>query len=74
MLSAQEKQIVEERLSMYDSLLDNDPEIKERLTRAEARAKLQGQQEAIVDMVEIRFPELLELARQHVSQLNDSKE
>src|SRR5713101_7090497 len=43
-LSEQDKQIVEERLHMYDSLLDEDPDIQERV----AKAKIETQQRTIL--------------------------
>jgi len=65
-LSEQNKQIVEERLHMYDSLLDEDPEIQERV----AKAELRGQQKAVIDIIEMRFPALIEEAQEIVARLN----
>lgn len=69
-LSAQDKQIVEDRLSMYDSLLDQDPEIQEHF----ARGVIQGQQKGIIAVIEVLFPSLVELAQQQVAHLNKSYE
>ena len=69
-MSVQDKQIVEDRLHMYDSLLDQDPEIQERIARGEIR----GQQKAVVDFVEVRFPALVEIAQQQVARLNKPDE
>lgn len=65
-LSEQDKQIVEERLHMYDSLLDEDPEIQELV----AKAELRGQQKAVIDIIEMRFPALTEEAQEKVARLN----
>jgi len=69
-VSAQDKQIVEDRLRMYDSLLDQNPEIQERVARGEIR----GQQKALLDLIEARFPALVEMAQQQVAHLNKSDE
>ena len=54
----------------YDSLLDEDPDIQERV----ARAKIEGQQRAILVLVETRFPTLAEKAQQVVVRLNKPDE
>jgi len=65
-LSEQDKQIVEERLHMYDSLLDEDPDIQERV----AKAKIEAQQRTILIFVKARFPALAEIAQERIVQLN----
>ena len=55
---------------MYDSLLDEDPDIQERV----ARAKIEGQQKAILVAVETRFPALVEMAQERVVRLNKPDE
>jgi hypothetical protein len=50
----------------YDSLLDEDPEIQERV----AKAELRGQQKAVIDIIEMRFPALTEEAQEIVARLN----
>ncbi len=69
-MSAQDKQIVEDRLRMYDSLLDQDPEIQEHF----ARGVIQGQQKGIIAVIEVLFPSLVELAQQQVAHLDKSYE
>jgi hypothetical protein len=73
-LSAQEKQIVEERLHMYDSLLDEDPEIQERVAMAKIEGQIRGQQRAVLVIVETRFPALVEKAQKVVERLNKPDE
>ena len=46
----------------YDSLLDEDPEIQERI----ARGKVEALQETVIMAVENKFPALVELARERV--------
>jgi len=42
-VSEQDKQIVEEKMSIeYDSLIDEDPEVKERVSRSKPKAKLKA--------------------------------
>ncbi len=51
---------------MYDSLLDEDPDIQERV----AKAKIEAQQKAVIDIIEMRFPTLTEEAQEIVARLN----
>jgi len=69
-LSAQEKQIVEDRLHMHDSLLEQDPFVHEQRDLG----KIEGQQKAILIVVETRFPALVELAQERVVRLNKPDE
>ena len=69
-LSPQDKQIVEDRLSMYDSLLEQDSYVHEQRDRG----RTEGQQKALLDLIEVRFPALVELAQQQVAHLNKSDE
>jgi hypothetical protein len=61
----EEKRLIEERLSMYDELIENDPKMKRMRAESEAR----GLRDAIVSFVEARFPSLLPLARKRVARL-----
>src|SRR5260370_40858872 len=65
-MAVQDKQIVEARLHMYDILLDQDPQIQERIARGEIR----GQQKAVADFVEDRFRALVEIAQQQATGVN----
>ena len=69
-MSIQDKQIVEDRLHAYDSLLDEDPEIKERI----ARGKIEERQRAVIEFIEARFPALVEVAQEQVVRLNKPDE
>ncbi len=66
-LPQEDKHRVEERLNMFDSLLEDDPYIQER----EIRAATQELQKAVVEVVQGRFPTLEELAQQTVVQVRD---
>ena len=63
-LSGQDKQSVEDYMHQYqyDSLLDEDPEIQERI----ARGKVEALQEMVTMAVENKFPSLVELAQERV--------
>lgn len=70
-LSIQDKQIVEDHMDItYDSLLDEDPEIQERV----AKAEIVGQQKAVLDFIEVKFPSLVQVAREQVVRLNNPEE
>jgi hypothetical protein len=70
-LSMQDKQIVEGHMDItYDSLLDEDPEIQERV----AKARIVGQQKTVIDFIEARFPTLVEAAQEQIARLNKPDE
>ena len=60
----------------YDSLLDEDPEVQERVARGIAEGKAEGQveiaQELVTDFVEVRFPTLTQLARERVRRIKST--
>jgi hypothetical protein len=67
----QDKQIVEDHMDInYDSLLDEDPEIQERI----AKARIAGQQEAVLDIIRALYPTLVETAQEQVARLNKPDE
>ena len=69
MVSAQDKQIVEAHMDIhYDSLVDEDPEVQERV----ARGKIEMAQKMIIDFVEARFPALTELAQERVTLIRNT--
>jgi flagellar biosynthesis/type III secretory pathway protein FliH len=67
---------------MFDDLMERDPKIRkiraqseargkaEGLAEGEARGKAEGLQEAVLTIVEGRFPPLTELARKKVKHIN----
>ncbi len=69
-LPQEDKHRVEERLHMYDSLLEDDPYIQEVANRAADRAAVQVLQRAVLNVVKARFSALAELAQQQVAQIN----
>jgi len=65
-LTEQEKQKMDDELYGYDSLLDNDPSIQEKVAKSKATGKTEGAQEIVTALVEIRFPKLVEVAQQKI--------
>jgi len=62
-VSMQDKRIVEDYMDYhYDSLLDEDPEVKERV----ARGKVEALQEMAMEVVNDQYPTLAELAQERV--------
>jgi len=81
MVSPQDKRRVEERLKMFDSLLEQNPyiqELKDRVAaEAEAKGKAEGKAEgevkglqvAVIEIVRRRFPALVDLTQQRVERV-----
>jgi chromatin segregation and condensation protein Rec8/ScpA/Scc1 (kleisin family) len=65
-VSEQDKQEVEGHLHMYDSLLDQDPEILERVAKGKVEGEVQGLQKMAIEAVKSRFPALVKLAEEQV--------
>ena len=62
-ISVQDKHRVEDYMDYhYDSLLDEDPEIKEKM----ARSKVEALQEMAVEAVKSKYPPLVELAEERI--------
>ncbi len=67
-ISTQDKRIVEDYMDYhYDSLLDEDPEIKEKMAQSKLQGELHGAQKIVVTFLETRFPSLAELGQQKVT-------
>jgi hypothetical protein len=62
-ITAQDKRVVEDHMDYhYDSLIDEDPETKERV----ARGKVETLQEIVLEAVKEQYPALTELAQERV--------
>ncbi len=68
-LTKQEKQEMNDELSSYDSLLESDPSIQEKVAKSKATGKAEGAQEMVTTLVEVRFPQLVEVAQQKVTSI-----
>jgi len=64
-----EKREIEERLNMWDDLMERDPKMKKIRKESEAKGKAQGIAEGVITVVCLRFPPLTELAQQKVSRV-----
>jgi hypothetical protein len=77
-VSVEDKCNIEERLSMYDDLMETDPKMKKIRAESEARGEVKGeikaQRKMIVAIVKRRFPPLTELAQQRVKSLTTPAE
>ncbi len=71
LLTEQEKRMVEDDLTAYNSLFDNDPEIKAKVAKGEARGETKGAQKIVTEIVSVRFPTLEETARQRVATIQN---
>ena len=58
-----------DELSSYDSLLESDPSIQEKVAKSKATGKAEGAQEMVTTLVEVRFPQLVEVAQQKVTSI-----
>jgi len=72
-LPRSEKREIEERLNMWDDLMERDPKMKKIRKESEAKSEAQGiakgLQKAVITVVTLRFPPLTELAQQKVSRV-----
>jgi len=59
-----EKTRVEERLEMFDELLEQDEFVQKQRARGRQEGKIEEAQEVLVNYVSIRYPSLTTLARQ----------
>jgi hypothetical protein len=68
-----DKREIQERLNMWDDLMERDPKMKKIRKESEAKGKTQGLaeglQKAVITAVKLRFPPLTELAQQKVSRM-----
>src|SRR5450631_418636 len=67
--------MIQERLSMYDDLMENDPEMR-RLrekykTEGLAEGEIKALRETILTVVRMRFPSFNNQARQRVTQITN---
>ena len=71
------KREIEERLNMWDDLMERDPKMKKIRKESEAKGEARGEaqgiakglQKAVITVVTLRFPPLTELAQQKVSRI-----
>lgn len=69
MLSESDKQIVEDYMQSYDSLLDSDPYFQQRLDKRATEREIGALQQVALEAVEEQFPALIDQAREKVVQV-----
>ncbi|HEY5002365.1 MAG TPA: hypothetical protein VII61_04395 [Ktedonobacteraceae bacterium] len=74
-VTEEDKRMIQERLSMYDDLMENDPEMR-RLrekykTEGLAEGEMKALRETILTVVKMRFPSLTKQAQQRVTQVTN---
>ncbi len=71
-----DKRRVQERLNMWDDLMEKDPKMRQirekNIAEGEVKGEVKGLQQAVVVIVRGRFPELSALAEQRVTQVNEA--
>jgi hypothetical protein len=72
-LPRNEKREIQERLNMWDDLMERDPKMRKIRKESEAKGKTQGLaeglQKAVITVINLRFPPLTELAQQKVTRV-----
>ncbi len=78
----EEKRVIEERLNMYDDLMEKDPKMMRLRAQWEAKSRAEGRDEGRIQelqtmvstFVQVRFPMLVELAQQKVKHVSTADE
>ncbi|HLG63258.1 MAG TPA: hypothetical protein VKY19_15070 [Ktedonosporobacter sp.] len=73
-ISPEEKNKIQEQLSMYDRLWEDNPKVKKTLAQGKAEGEITTLQRTLVHIVSLRFPVLTELVQERVKQLNKAEE
>jgi len=58
----------------YDSMIDDNPVVQERVAKGEVRGELRGLQLVMLDTVQDEFPSLIELAEEKAPQIDEPEE
>lgn len=76
-VSPEDKRRVQERLDMWDSLIEQDPKMKQMRAESKAEGLAEGEvqtsQRIILDLLEARFPQVAESVKENVKQIRDAK-
>lgn len=81
-LSSQDKQEVLQQMQPYDSLIDDNPDVQERVTLGELRGEQRGEQrgelymaqKVVLDAINNRYPSLVSYAQQQVPRIRKTDE
>ncbi len=71
-LATAQMESVLRRIRMFDSLLDDDPWVQERVALGKTRGKAQASRQYIPLIVQARFPDLVSLANECIAQIQES--
>ena len=63
-VSQQDKERTRMKMNESESLLDSNPFVRDRVSKGRAEGEAKGLQEALIIIVESRFPALLDLAQE----------
>ncbi len=66
-VSPQEKDEIWRELKMYDKLWEESPRVQKTRTESE----IKGAQRMLISYVKLRFPDLVELAQEELSRINN---
>ena len=69
MLTEADKQLVEDYMQSYDSLLDSDPYIQQKLAKKATESEIRALQQVALEAVEEQFPALVDQARESIVQV-----
>ena len=69
MLTEADKQLVEDYMQSYDSLLDSDPYIQQKLAKKAIESEIGALQQVALEAIEEQFPALIDQARERVIQV-----
>ena len=64
-----DKRKIQERLNMWDDLMERDPKMRKIRKESEAKGLAEGLQKAVITAVKLRFPPLTELAQRKISRV-----
>ncbi len=66
----EDKREIQERLNMWDDLMEKDPKMRKIRKESETKGLAEGLRTAVITAVRIRFPHLAELAQQKVDRIS----
>jgi hypothetical protein len=77
-IDALEKVEIQRKINMYEFLLESNPRIKrirlEAKEEGEVKGEVKAMRQSLIDVVEIRFPALTELATQRAKEMSNLEE
>jgi hypothetical protein len=68
-LTEPDKQIVEGYMQSYDSLLDSDPYIQQKIQQKLVEGEIQGLQKMALEAIQDQYPALMPLAKEKIERI-----